>query len=604
MSTILDVFRDNVTRLAERPAMRHRRGDGPWNVITWAEYGRLVDELAAGLTSQGIRPGDRVGLLSQNRVEWHLADIAIMSVGAVTVPIYPTSAPTQVRYVVDHSGMRACFVENAEQLAKITEQGPAVGALERVMTFEGADVRLDDPFVTSIDILRSVGRDALRRDPTVVRDRSSTVRPDGLATIVYTSGTTGPPKGVLLTHQNITATIDSIRAVVAIGPEDRFLSFLPLSHIAERVVSNFGHIAAGGETWFARSFASVAHDLLECRPTLFVAVPRVWEKFRDAISAELRGTDRARKLVIGQYRKVAGTVAGARATATTAPLVDRIQFEALDRVVGASVRRKIGLDKARLLVSTAAPIDAQLLHWLATVGLRVSEVYGQTEACGPTTLTPPGRERFGTVGPPLPGVEVRIASDDEILVRGPNICGGYYRDDAGTNALLDGDGWMLTGDMGFLDERGYLRITGRKKDLIKTAHGKYVAPQDIETRLGSQLFVSHAIVVGEGKPFVSALFTLDVDAIAPWARERGKRLDLEALAWDPDVHEIIEKGVHKVNQDLNHVEQIKRWHILPRELTIDAGELTPTMKVVRAAVFNHFSDAVNELYAGGSLPAR
>ena len=597
--TIVKLFREQVVRLAARSALR-QPVDGVWQEVSWGEYGDAVREIAAGLIDIGVAPGDRVALLATNSPDWHFADLGILSAAAVTVPVYPTSAARQVAYIVDHCEARVAIVENREQLAKILEERSALPKLERVVLFDDTTAALDDPFLLSLDELRSIGRAQLESHPAVVDDRSAGVTHDDLATLVYTSGTTGPPKGAMLTHGNLVATIESITQVVLIGQDDRFLSFLPLSHVAERVVSNFGQIVSGGETWFASSFASVPDDLHACRPTVFFAVPRVWQKFHDAIFEELDTKSGLERALVNRFLALGATKVCHEQDGLPMTIVQRGLHTVLSRVVGTRIRAGTGLDMARVVVSGAAPIPADLLRRLHAVGLEVGEVYGQTEDCGPTTLNPPGRVRIGTVGPPVPGVRVRIAEDGEILVRGGNVCIGYYRNDAETRELIDENGWMHSGDVGHFDGVGYLCVTGRKKDLIITAHGKNIAPQEIEGRLQLEPFISEAVVIGDGRPYLTALVTLDTDTMAPWTEHRHKSLNLEALAGDPDVRAEIEASVKRVNADLSHVETIKKWRILPRDLTIAAGEMTPTLKVRRKAVGEQYHDLIEQMYAEGA----
>ncbi len=580
--------------------MSAQDGTHTWEAMLWQQYGELVDQLAATFITWGILPGDRVAILATNRWEWQASDLAVLMIGAVSVPIYPTSSEQQVRFILDHSGARLCVVGDGDLLGKVM-----VGwgtALERVVIFDDAGVN-DRPEINGPVTLEAfsdsvaAGLVALASNPSLVTQRSSQVAPGDLASIVYTSGTTGPPKGVLLTHANISATVDMVRNVVPIGPQDRFLSFLPLSHIAERVMSHFGQIASGGETWFARSISTLAEDLVSCRPTIFFAVPRVWEKVRDALQIETAKTHGLQRWMLTRFRSVATNNLDEAGGAGLLRHVNVLELAFLDRLVGHKIRVGLGLDQARSMCSGAAPIDPALLRWLVGVGLHVGEVYGQTEGSGPTTISAPGAIRIGSVGPAMPGVEVRIAADAEIVIRGNNVCAGYFRNEQATAELIDPDGWMHTGDLGILDSDGYLRITGRKKDLMKTAGGKYIAPQELELRLRSCRFITNAVIVAEGRPYVTALLTLDAEAVGPWAVHRGKPASIEALSMDPDVLAEVAREVEAVNREMNHAEQVKRWKLLPRELTLDAGEITPTLKVVRPVVLDHFAHLVEQLYA-------
>jgi len=593
--TLVDMFFDRVARWSHRPALRYMDG-GHWRVISWAEYGDAVREVAAGLVALGIESGDRVGILAGNQPRWHMADVGIVAAGAMSVPAYPTGVASQVAHVLGHSGSRACFVGDSDQLAKLLLARPRLAALARIIMLGDPPDGLDDDVLLTFDDLRSLGRQRLRQHPATVDERSAGLQPGAVATIVYTSGTTGPPKGTMITHENIAETIRSLTSVVSVGPTDRFLSFLPLSHIAERCTSHLAQIISGGETWFARSLATVPEDLRACRPTIFFAVPRVWEKFQQAVQAELARAPRPVRAQVDRLMELGHAVVGAREGARP-PLAwrDRLVYEALNRTLGTRIRRQMGLDRGRIYVSSAAPVDPDVLRWFHAVGIPIAEVYGQTEDCGPTTMNRPGRIRIGTVGEPLPGVDVRIALDDEVLVRGPNVCAGYWHDPEATAALLE-DGWMHSGDLGALDG-GFLRIIGRKKDLIVTSSGKNIAPQDMETRLQTAPFISQAVVVGDGRKYLTALIALDDDAVEAAIGGHNGHGTTEVLATHPLVDREITAAVERLNAERAPAERIKAWRILPRELTVAGGELTPTLKVKRNIVVERFNDLVEEMYA-------
>ena len=593
--TLVDLFYDRAARWSERTALRYVR-EGAWEAVSWAEYGTSVREVAAGLAVLGIEGGDRVGILAGNQPRWHMADVGIIAAGGVSVPAYPTGAASQVAHVLGHSASRICFVGDRDQLAKLLLARPRLPALERVVMLSEPPDGLDDDLVLTFDDLRSIGRQRLQQEPALLDERARELRPDAVATIVYTSGTTGAPKGTMITHENVSETIRSLTRVVSVGPTDRFLSFLPLSHIAERCTSHLGQIISGGETWFARSLATLAEDLRACRPTIFFAVPRVWEKFQQAVLAELAhapGPVRAqadRMLDLGH-----AVVAARQGTQPPPAWWEQLAYQVLDRTLGARIRRGMGLDRGRIYVSSAAPIDPDLVGWFHAIGIPIAEVYGQTEDCGPTTMNRPGRIRIGTVGEPLPGLEVRIAADGEVLVRGPNVCAGYWNDPEATSALLQ-EGWMHSGDLGELDG-GYLRIIGRKKDLIVTSSGKNIAPQDMETHLRAEPFVSQAVVVGDGRKFLAALISLDTEAVQAAIGGADGSVSTEVLATHPVVEQYISAAVERLNAGRAPAERIKAWRIVPRELTVAGGELTPTLKVKRAVVMDRFGDLVEEMYA-------
>jgi long-chain acyl-CoA synthetase len=596
--SIPDLLVANARDFPTRVALRHR-GDGPhdraetWATIDWATYASRVDEIGHGLLDLGLQAGDRVAILSGNRAEWHMADLAILSVGAVTVPCYPTSSSSQLAYLLTHSGASVLFVENSEQLNKVLLRAHELPELRAVVLLENSP-GLDSALVTTLDELSERGRAHLTDHPQALEICRHSIEPDAMATLVYTSGTTGPPKGAVITHQNVLATVRSIFEFVPAGPDDRFLSFLPLSHIAERTVSHFCQLALGAETWFAGSLATVPDDLQVCRPTLFFAVPRVWEKLTDGILGRIAAQPKPLRAALRRYIEL-----GTRSAAETPSLAraDQLLYRALDLSLGRTVRRGLGLDQARVLVSSAAPIHPDRLRWFAGIGLPIAEVWGQTEDCGPATMNPPYDIRIGTVGKALPGIELRVADDAEVLVRGATVCAGYYHDDAATQLLIDADGWMASGDLGVIDADGYLRITGRKKDLIILSSGKNIAPQELETHLELQPLIAKAVVVGEGRSYLVALLTLDAESLAGWAHRRGKIGNVEALVSDPELLAVIGDEVEDANRHVARIEGIKRWRLLPREFTVTGGELTPTLKVKRSAVIAANAELIDELYA-------
>jgi long-chain acyl-CoA synthetase len=567
--TIVSAFRHAVKRFPEEPALHFRRASA-WEPITWADYGRRVDRVAAALEELGVEPGERVAILSGNRFEWHVADLGILSHGNVTVPLYPTSSAEQIAYLLGHSESRLCFVENRDLLARVLQVRDDLPRLDRIVVFAD-EVSSDVPGVVSFRSLCAEGSQRLEREPELVEQCASRIRPDELATLVYTSGTTGPPKAAMILHSNIIWTLRSVISMFEIEHGERFLSFLPLSHVAERMMSDFAPIVVGGDTWFAEGIGTVARDLRDCRPTIFFGVPRIWEKMRDLVVAKLTDANGADPAVLPPHM-------------------------ALDVAVGAKIRAGLGLDEAQILVSGAAPIHPDLLRFLHGIGLPVMELYGQTETCGPTTCNPQHDNRIGTVGKAIPGVTLRIADDGEILVKGGNVCAGYFHDPKSTSELIDEEGWMHSGDTGALDEDGYLRIVGRKKDLIITAAGQNIAPQDIEMGLRRHELISEAVVIGEGRRYLTALLTLDADGSAEWARKRGKDSEPVSLASDPDIADEVDRFVESENSRRARVERVRRYRILPCSFSVTNDELTPTLKVKRNVVNHKYRDLIDEMY--------
>jgi len=533
--------------------------------------------------------------MSANRAEWHMADMGTLFNGSVTVPIYPTSSPSQIAYVLGHAEATVCFVDTHAQLGKIMEVRDQLPALKRLILSDGTR-RAGDSFVLGFDALKSAGANRLSRHPEVVHERALNVRPGDVATIVYTSGASGPPKGTMLTHANIMWVLRNVTPVYDVGEGERLLSFLPLSHIAERMMSELMPIATAGETWFARSLATVGEDLPICRPNVFLAVPRVWEKLREALERRLRAQPLPFRLAAQRYvslglRKVASEQAGPAMTTAASSL-----YRALDMTIGATMRQELGLDRAHVLMTAAAPAHPELISWFHAIGLPLLQMYGQTEGCGPTAANRPGHLRIGTVGTALPGISVKIAEDGEILVQGGNVCLGYLNDPVATAELIDADGWMHTGDVGSFDADGSLRVSGRKKNIIITAAGENIAPEGIEADLMNHLLISEAVVVGEGRRYLVALVTLDAEWLAAWSREHDKPGDLEALASTPDLRAEVQAAVDHVNAKRSRAEAIRKFRVLPHALTIENGELTATMKVRRSTVYEHHADVIAELY--------
>ena len=595
-ATIVEALRANGRDLAGKAAMS-RRVDGRWEVITWADYLASVTELVGGLAVLGVDPGERAAILSNNRVEWHLADQAILANGSVTVPVYQTSSADQVAYLLGHSGSRVCFVEDAEQVAKVLQVRDQLPQLTRVVQLDGPVEAEGDPLVMSLEALQALGRHRLSQEPDLFDERAGAVTPDQLATLVYTSGTTGRPKGAMITHANIMWTLRSSTTPIELRPGERLLSFLPLSHIAERMMSDFLPIAIGGETWFARSLATVPEDLRECRPTVFFAVPRLWEKLREGVVEQLKEKPAPLRAAVAGYVKL-GLRRAERLQAGQEPgrVTSRVHH-ALDGALGAKLRAALGLDAAHVFITAAAPIHPDLIRWFHAIGVPLLELYGQTEGCGPTTSNRPGHNKIGTVGQAIPGVELRIAEDGEILVKGGNVCAGYFEDPAATAELIDGEGWMHTGDLGVIDDDGFLRISGRKKDLIINAAGKNISPQNIELDLRHHPLISQAVVIGEGRRYLTALVTLDAEQVGAWAREQGKPVDLEALVKDADVRLAVQAAIDEVNAKRSRVESIRKFRILPNDLTVANGELTPTLKPKRYVVNERYAALVEEMYA-------
>ncbi|MBW2698261.1 MAG: long-chain fatty acid--CoA ligase [Deltaproteobacteria bacterium] len=586
--TIVSLFNQRVDELASQPALHQKTDDGHWEVLTWSEYGADVRAISRALASDGVGPGDGVAILSTNRREYHLVDMAALSLGAIAVPIYQTNSPEQVRYVLEHSDAKIVFCENTEQCAKVAQIRAGLSQLKKVVTF--LDGRSDEVYAELLER----GRELDAADPSAYIESSASVKPDDIACLIYTSGTTGPPKGAMLTHQNVVWTGDSLAQLLNVD-RPSFLSFLPLAHIAERMVSHYGQIRFGGETWFGGGAATLREDLAEVRPTILFAVPRIWEKVESALRHRFEQMPGLLGRLAQQNLAVNGRLVDTRQAGERPRLLDRLIGPLLDRVAGAKVRSQLGLDLVTDAISGAAPIARETLAFFHALGIPIREVYGQTEGTGPTSLMPRDDIRLGTVGKAIPGVEIKIAADDEILFRGGNVFSGYYKNDQATADTVI-DGWVRSGDLGRLDADGFLSIIGRKKDLIITAGGKNISPQNIESALRAHEEIGQAVVIGDGRRFMSALITLDPEGIETFARERGGSADPVALVASDDARELVERIVDDVNARLSNAEAIKKFTILAHDFSQETGELTPTLKVMRHVVSEKYAAEIEAMY--------
>ncbi|MCB9595022.1 MAG: AMP-binding protein [Sandaracinaceae bacterium] len=564
--------------------------DGPvWKATSWTDYGDEVERAARALIRLGFEPGQKGCILGFNRPEWVVFDLALMAAGGAPAGIYTTCSPDEVAYILNHSEAPVVLLEDVKQWEKVLAKTDELPHLKHVVMMKGAK-RVDDPRVLTWEQLLKKGEGD---DEGELQRRVDALEPDQVATLIYTSGTTGPPKAVMLSHENLAWTSRILGQVAAMEPGGRVLSYLPLSHIAEQMASIHGPITTGGTVYFAESIDKVADNLKDCRPTLFFGVPRIWEKFHSAIGGKLAGATGAKARIAGWARGVGVKVNAMKMRGEEPSGLDALQYALAKRLVFDKLKAAIGLDAATTLVSGAAPISKEVLEFFASLDLIVQEVYGQSEDSGPTSFNLFGRTRLGTVGPVFPGVDVRIAEDGEIQVKGPNVFLGYYKDEDATNEALV-DGWLCSGDLGKIDDEGFLHITGRKKDIIITAGGKNITPKNIESGIKNHPLVHEAVVIGDRRKFLTAVVSPDLEAFEAWKKERGLSGAPHELR---EVHDSIWEAVEAVNAKLARVEQVKKIAILPRPLSIEEGELTPTLKVKRAKVSEHFTNEIEALYA-------
>jgi long-chain acyl-CoA synthetase len=583
-ATIADLLARSAARHPERVAMQVRRDDA-WHDITYADAAQAVVELAAGLIDLGVQPGDRVAILSGTRAEWTFTDLAIAATGAIVVPIYPTNSPPECAYVLGDAGCRAVICEDATQVRKIRAVRDRLPALETVLVMQGAEAE-GDAFA-----LADVRAKGAGLDPVVVEARAAAVTRADVFTIIYTSGTTGDPKGCVLTHGNYRDVISMCGEVGMLEPDDLAYLYLPLAHsfglLVQLVVLDTGAALA----YFGGDRDRIVPELAEVRPTYFPSVPRVFEKIHQAV------TGQAEPERIAAATQLGLRVRALRAAGEPVPAELQAAFDAADAQLFAKVRAIFG-GRLRYGLSGAAPIDPGILEFFSACGAPVLEGYGMTETSTVAAYSTPDHHRFGSVGPVLPHMEARIAEDGELLLRGPNIFQGYAGAAAGDTAFgAVVDGWLHTGDLGRLDADGFLYITGRKKDIIITAGGKNLTPGNLERDLAKSRWVSYAVMHADRRPFPVAIVALDPAEVGAYAREHGLPEDLAALARAPEIHALVQADLDVVNQAYAPPEQVKRFHVLDHDFSQATGELTPTLKVRRAAIEQAYRAELDALYA-------
>jgi len=563
-----------------------------WLEISYPNLGKGVREIAKGLIAIGVEPGDRVGILSNTRAEWTLADFGAMCAGAVVVPVYQTNSPDECLYVLEHAGAAAIFCEDDDQIAKLAEIRSQLPALRHVIRFEG-----EGEGALTLSELKERGADVTDEQ---FEERARGATEDDVATIVYTSGTTGPPKGCVLTHGNLRADVDGIAAVVKIDPDDEVIYiFLPLAHALTRLVQLLGIDRGATLAYWHRDPKKILADVGEISPTQLPSVPRVFEKIYTAATSKVEAAGGAKKKLFWWAVGVGRKVRERQRKGGRNGLVLDVQYKLADKLVLHKVRELFG-GRIKLAMTGAAPIDVDILSFFHATGVWVLEGYGMTETSAVATLNTISEHRLGTVGKAIPGCEARIAEDGEVLMRGSNIFKGYYRDDDATAATLV-DGWLHSGDLGELDEDGYLTITGRKKDLIITSSGKNISPSNIENALKLCRWVSQAVVYGDRRPYLTALLTLDPDECAALAEKVGAAdADPGALASNPAVRAELQSAVDEANARFARIEQVKKFTILERDLSQAESELTPSLKVKRNVVYERYADRFKALYDGKS----
>lgn len=588
--TLVDALADTVAQYADQPAYsdRHQAPEGEsWRTLTWTETSERALDVAGALIEAGVAPGDTVAIMATNRIEHFLADMGAVHAAATPMSIYNTLSAEQVAFVADHARPTVVVLETADHRARWEKAIQEVDSIRKV-------VLIDEDW----DALVAAGAAYRSAHPGAVEERAASLDPDAPATILYTSGTTGNPKGVVLTHHNVLYEAISTQEKAGLMDPQRMVSYLPLAHIAERVLGLYGPQLTGSHMYAIGDPAELLGALGEVHPTAFFGVPRVWEKIKTGISAKLAADpDPAnRKMVEDSMAAALAWVQAQEVGGTMTPEIEEA-YQQADAAILGFLKLLLGLDQVTWAGSAAAPMPLDVAQFMAGLGLKVYDVYGMTETCGAVTANGPGAFKLGTVGQANPGMEVKLGEDGEVLVRGPVNTPGYHRQEDATRALIDEDGWVHTGDIGTLDDDGFFAIVDRKKELIITSAGKNIAPSNIENYLKESPLIGHAMAIGDARPYVVAVLTLDGEIAPLVAQQMGiESSDLAELAQHPQILAAVQQAVDAANERLSRPEQVKSFELLPVEWTAESEELTPTLKLKRRVVNTKYADVVDRLY--------
>jgi long-chain acyl-CoA synthetase len=571
---------------------------GIWKSYSWGAMTTIVEEMGLGLLALGFEPGETASILSNTNREWVWSDLAILAAGGVSSGIYPTDAAAQVEYLLTDSRSVYAFVEDDEQLDKILEVRARVPLLRKVIVFDMEGLReLDDPQVMSLEALRALGRANRDKLMAAWQARRTVRKAQDLAILIYTSGTTGRPKGAMLSHANVMAAVRAANSVYAQSTGDERISFLPLCHVAERIGGLYGALATGTKLNFVESPETVPENLREIAPTVFFAVPRIWEKLYSGVLIALAEATPLERAAYHYALRIGQTIAQSREAGRRAPLWARLAFPAARFLVLDNVRKAIGVHRARMLVTSAAPISPDLVRWYMALGFDMLEVWGQTECGGPATSTLPGVPKPGSIGKAIEGVEVKLSPDNELLIRGECVFMGYLNQPDKTAETVR-DGWLHTGDVGRQDDQGYLYITDRMKDIIITAGGKNITPSEIENQLKFSPYITDAVVIGDRRAFLTALIMIDHENVEKYAQDRAIPFsNYASLCRRPEIIALIQGEIDRVNKQFARVESIRKFRLIEQKLTAEDEELTPTMKLKRSFVNKKYHDLIESMYS-------
>ncbi len=590
----------NAVELRAHDVWLRQKELGIWRAWTWHETGEIVKEIAMGLNALGMQVQDRVSILSNTRAEWVWSDLAILSLCGTSAGIYPTDSVSQVHYILNDSQSRFIFVEDEEQLDKVLEVLPELPGLIKVIVFDDKGLRhFEHPNVMSLEALRQLGAKALTQEPHRLETIREAASPEHLAILVYTSGTTGKPKGAMHHQAGLVYAIRGHTSIIAQTPQDERMCFLPLCHIAERVGGALVSMYTGTKINFVENPETVPENIREISPTIILAVPRVWEKFQSSVHLSLKESTKFEQLMYHWAIGLGTTIADQFLNGQPIPLHQRLSYRLAQWLVLANVRKSLGIDKARFLLSGAAPISPKILRWFFALGVPMFEVWGMTETCGGSSANYPGFIKLGSIGVPSPHNEMKLDPETgEILIRGPNIFSGYLNLPDKTQEVFDAEGWMHTGDVGTRDANGFFTITDRMKDIIITAGGKNITPSELENELKASPYITDAVIVGDRLPYLTAIIMVDHDNVEQYAQSRDIGFtNYESLTQAPEIKSLIQSEVDLVNQKFARVEQIKKFFLLSKKLSPEDEEVTPTMKLKRKLVIEKYDSLIKAMYA-------
>ncbi|HEY7704427.1 MAG TPA: AMP-binding protein [Acidimicrobiia bacterium] len=595
--TLVDVIDRNARDFPDKSAIWWKEGED-WKDLTWSGYRTAVHEVAAGLIGLGVGAGDFVAIMAGNRPEHVIADLGAVHAAGTGVTIYSTLAQGQIQYIASNCSAKVAILEDLTFMKRWEAIKSELPELRYIVLMEGADNYDTTDWVLSWEDLVARGRKALAEDHDLVTRAAAAARPDGLATLIYTSGTTGTPKGVMITHRNVLWTTECLVRAIEIPDNPRLVSYLPLAHIAERLATHYLGLYKAGEVFYCPDLGRVLDYITKARPTVFVAVPRVWEKFHSRLLARF-AEDPKREGIIKAALKNGLEVVADQEAGRRSPGGRRVKHAVFERLVFSKVRHGLGLDQLLIAITAAAPINDDLIRFFRAVGVPLYELYGMSETTGPATTNLPGADRIGSIGKAIPGVEVELAEDGEIMMRGGVVTAGYYKMPEETAATFTKDGWIHSGDLGRFDEDGFLFIVGRKKEIIITAAGKNIAPATLETAIKNHPLVAHACMVGDGRQFLSMVISLDPDEAPGWAKANSlEYTDMTSFSGLAEVRVEVQKALDAANEKVSRVEQVKKFVIVSDVWTPESGEITPSLKLKRRVVLEKYQGSIDDMYGG------